>query len=32
MKLMKKFLLALLEGIQESKRYRAERHTKGYRP
>jgi hypothetical protein len=30
--ILKKFLLALLEGIQESKRYRAERHLKNYKP
>lgn len=29
---VKKFFLALLEGIQESKRYRAERHLKNYKP
>jgi hypothetical protein len=29
---MMKFLLALLEGIQEAKRYQAQRHIKGYRP
>ena len=29
---IKKFLLVLLEGIQEAKRYRAERHLKSYKP
>lgn len=32
MSTIKKFLSALLEGIQESKRYRAERHLKSYKP
>lgn len=32
MKTIKNFLLALLEGIQEAKRYQAQRHIKGYRP
>ena len=29
---MMKFLLALLEGIQEAKRYQAQRYIKGYKP
>lgn len=32
MNTLKKFFLALLEGIQETKRYRAERHLKDYKP
>lgn len=32
MNTVKKFFLALLEGLQESKRYRAERHLKKYKP
>jgi hypothetical protein len=32
MKTIKNFLLALLEGIQEAKRYQAQRYLKGYKP
>jgi hypothetical protein len=32
MKHIKNFLLALLEGIQETKRYRAEGYLKRYKP
>ena len=32
MNTIKKFFLALLEGIQEAKRYRAEHHLKDYKP
>ena len=30
--ILKKFFLALIEGIQETKRYRAERYLKKYKP
>jgi hypothetical protein len=29
---LKKFFLAFIEGIQEAKRYRAERYLKDYKP
>lgn len=32
MNIVKKFLMGLLEGIQEYKRYRAERYLKNYKP
>ena len=32
MNTLKKFLMGLLEGIQEYKRYRAERYLKNYKP
>jgi hypothetical protein len=32
MNILKKFLMGLLEGLQECKRYRAERYLKNYKP